>query len=311
MKLMGAEETEMFKLNSQSATLLQPHQPIRQPSVPGQHGFSSGNDKGRNSGPRIQINQIQTAQSAAGWGDYAETLKQEDKLLAQRVHLATGQTRKREIVVNDVYQPVTLSDGKRIGGGNKVAQQVHLSYSQAVRGSHNSGQGGLDARLANMSLNDHPNQGGHGHFAMASSDRIPRLPITENQPPGSAPPTHHEGEASRGNPASTARQGQTDPSQQVPTSQHLSTRPTITTMRNASVRLPEAQLDLLTDPLPLDTSPSGEMHPTPPPSEMLWSYQVPAQGQTTTSTQAQGNEDGQVFDGGVQDGDREEWLIEL
>ncbi|KAL2175501.1 P-loop containing nucleoside triphosphate hydrolase protein [Thermothelomyces heterothallicus CBS 202.75] len=302
MRLMGAEETEMFKLNSRSA-IPQPFRSVRKVPVPEQPGLSSGNGNGRHTQPLMQTIPIQTAQSAARWGDYAKSLKEEHELLTRHNHLATAQPRRQEIVVNDVYQPTTLADGKRVGRGSKP--------------------GGWS---------------GNGQSAMLSSERVPRLPVIENKPPDSVPPKHHEGKASRKSPANTALQEQNDPPQQAAVPQHLSVRHTTT--QHAPIRLPGVQLDLLTDPLPSDTSPPGEMHPanlpghavishscaqieasTPTPSttvngceaplsEILGPYQAPAQAQVPACTQDQVNEDGQL-DGGVQDADCEDWLIVL
>src|SRR5690606_26096491 len=111
MKLMGAEETEMLKLNSQS-TILETSQSGRKLPVSEQSGSSSGNGNGNNA--QLWMNSIQTEQPVALWGDYTESLKQEDELLAPHNHPTTRHTLRREIVVNDVYQPTILADGKRI-----------------------------------------------------------------------------------------------------------------------------------------------------------------------------------------------------
>lgn len=303
MKLMGAEETEMLKLNSQS-TILETSQSGRKLPVSEQSGSSSGNGNGNNA--QLWMNSIQTEQPVALWGDYTESRKQEDELLAPHNHPTTGHTLRREIVVNDVYQPTILADGKRIGGGSRVTQQLHMSYSHAARASM-SGQEPLTYGLGNLSLGNYPHQDGNEQSLVPLNERMSCPSITKNRPPSDVPPKHHEGRTSRKNPASTGCRDQNDPSQQAPSPQHF--LDPHSTIRNTPIQPSGELIDLLTDPLPKDSSPLGRMHSARS-YGISGSYQTPVQDHLLAYTQAQVDEDGQL-DGDIKEDDREDWLIDL
>jgi hypothetical protein len=113
--------------------------------VSAQAGFSGGGRNGRRTRPAQ--GPIEATQTAAQWGQFVDSIKQhDDELLQER--LATDGPQVTESVIQEVYQPTSLANGQRTGGGSKITQKVKLPYNKVAAASTNRQSSGLESGRA-------------------------------------------------------------------------------------------------------------------------------------------------------------------
>lgn len=267
MLLMGAEETRMMK-----ASLSNPGVPRKQaqatPTVPtpGRGGFSRGGRNGRRTQPAQ--GPIEAAQTAAQWGQFVNNIEQHDEELLQE-HLTTEEQRVKESVIQEVYQPTSLANGQRTGGGSKITQQVKLPYSKVAAASANGQSSGVQGGIANLTLTNGPRQvQGNQPAAAPGAGNASNLSIGGNQP-ASAQPNCRGGKGAwkrAAKNAASSSNAQTTTAQQPPVQQ-------------AAVCPPPTEVNLLVDAPPVNTLQGGESN-----TDLLGLHMAPLHAQAVTLT---------------------------
>lgn len=115
MKLIGAEETEMFKLHNRSASLQQIQQAHSIPElpVPGGLGVLRDSRNGTYGQPPRDTTPVRAIQTGTGWERHVESIERENRLLIQQSFLTTSQ-QGHEMVIDDVYKPTTIEIGQEV-----------------------------------------------------------------------------------------------------------------------------------------------------------------------------------------------------
>jgi helicase required for RNAi-mediated heterochromatin assembly 1 len=244
MLFMGAEETRMLKASlSNPGVPRQQAQPTPTVPTPGQAGFSRGGRNGRRTKPAQ--GPIQAAETAAQWGQFVNNIEQHDEELLQK-HLAPGEEQVTESVIQEVYQPTSLANGQRTGGGSKIIQQIKLPYNKVAAAPVKDQSSGLQSGIDNLTLT---NESHHGNQPAAPPGAGNKSnPNMGSNQPARAQPNRHGGKGGRKSAAKNA----------APSSNAQPTTTQQPLVELTPVHTPTTQPDLLTDDSLVDTPPRHE-----------------------------------------------------